>query len=292
MRLDETIYGVAARSDAAAGHGGKVSSWKMIALPHRIGFWRPDYGGSGRAVRRYIFGRNDLDRARNNARRTAGEFAAVGLSANIARARISHRATEDRNTPAPRRTHPSISRNCPWCRATNQLQFFSFLDDRPVREQVPCHQTRTTERTHELIRQNLHESPMYSGMIHGRGPRYCPSIEDKIVRFADKDSHSLVFWSRKVRDYLRDLLARLFYQSACFCAARNCAFSSGIGKCHHGSSGLCGRVRLPSRRAVQPLSHGQQTSLVSSLLDRCWERAVTKRLVLKASSLVSTPLAT
>src|SRR5262249_25076039 len=48
-----------------------------------------------------------------------------------------------------------------------------------------------TNATHELIRQNLHESPMYSGMIHGRGPRYCPSIEDKIVRFADKDSHSL-----------------------------------------------------------------------------------------------------
>ena len=52
-------------------------------------------------------------------------------------------------------------------------------------------QTRTTEKTHDLIRANLHESPMYSGLIHAVGPRYCPSIEDKIVRFSDKDSHSL-----------------------------------------------------------------------------------------------------
>jgi tRNA uridine 5-carboxymethylaminomethyl modification enzyme len=70
-------------------------------------------------------------------------------------------------------------------------QAFSFLDDRPQLDQIPCHQTRTSARTHEIIRNNLHESPMYSGMIHGVGPRYCPSIEDKIVRFADKESHSL-----------------------------------------------------------------------------------------------------
>lgn len=68
--------------------------------------------------------------------------------------------------------------------------FFSFMGNRPVREQLPCHQTRTTKLTHELIMANLQESPMYSGMIHGVGPRYCPSIEDKVVRFADKDSHS------------------------------------------------------------------------------------------------------
>lgn len=71
------------------------------------------------------------------------------------------------------------------------LRFFSFLDKRPRLPQIPCHQTRTTQKTHQLIRDNLHESPMFSGMIHGIGPRYCPSIEDKIVRFADKDSHLL-----------------------------------------------------------------------------------------------------
>ncbi len=70
-------------------------------------------------------------------------------------------------------------------------QFFSFLKDRPQLPQIPCHQTRTTEATHEIIRQNLHLSPMYSGLIHGAGPRYCPSIEDKIVRFAQRDSHGL-----------------------------------------------------------------------------------------------------
>ncbi|MBX9720409.1 MAG: tRNA uridine-5-carboxymethylaminomethyl(34) synthesis enzyme MnmG, partial [Candidatus Obscuribacterales bacterium] len=69
--------------------------------------------------------------------------------------------------------------------------FFSFLGNGPQLQQLPCHQTRTSEKTHDLIRANLHESPMYSGMIHGVGPRYCPSIEDKVVRFADKESHSL-----------------------------------------------------------------------------------------------------
>lgn len=69
--------------------------------------------------------------------------------------------------------------------------FFSFLDGRPHLPQLPCHQTRTTEKTHEAIRANLHESPMYSGLTTGVGPRYCPSIEDKVVRFSDKPSHSL-----------------------------------------------------------------------------------------------------
>ncbi len=69
--------------------------------------------------------------------------------------------------------------------------FFSFLPDRPVREQLPCYMTRTTEATHQLIHENMHRSPMFQGMIEGSGPRYCPSIEDKVVRFADKDSHHL-----------------------------------------------------------------------------------------------------
>jgi tRNA uridine 5-carboxymethylaminomethyl modification enzyme len=57
--------------------------------------------------------------------------------------------------------------------------------------QVPCHITWTNEGTHDIIRANLHRSPMYSGDIHGVGPRYCPSVEDKIVRFADKDRHQI-----------------------------------------------------------------------------------------------------
>lgn len=70
-------------------------------------------------------------------------------------------------------------------------KFFSFLPNRPVREQLPCYLTRTNERTHGLIDTNLHRSPMYSGLLQGTGPRYCPSIEDKVQRFRDKDSHHL-----------------------------------------------------------------------------------------------------
>lgn len=68
---------------------------------------------------------------------------------------------------------------------------FSFVHDRlnPPRELLPCWQTRTTEETHRIIRENLHRSALYGGRITGVGPRYCPSIEDKIVRFPDKESH-------------------------------------------------------------------------------------------------------
>ena len=69
--------------------------------------------------------------------------------------------------------------------------FFSFLPNRPIREQYPCYLTRTTEKTHEIIRNNLDKSPMYSGLIHGIGPRYCPSIEDKVIRFAHNPSHHI-----------------------------------------------------------------------------------------------------
>lgn len=58
-------------------------------------------------------------------------------------------------------------------------------------QQMPCFITHTTEKTHDIIRQNLHQSPMYAGIIEGIGPRYCPSIEDKVVRFADKLSHQI-----------------------------------------------------------------------------------------------------
>lgn len=72
------------------------------------------------------------------------------------------------------------------------LPVFSFLgnaEDHP--EQIPCFITQTNEKTHEFIREGLVDSPMYSGKIEGTGPRYCPSIEDKIVRFADKNSHQI-----------------------------------------------------------------------------------------------------
>jgi tRNA uridine 5-carboxymethylaminomethyl modification enzyme len=72
-----------------------------------------------------------------------------------------------------------------------QPRAFSFLSEGAVRPQVSCWLTHTNEQTHELIRANLHRSPLFSGVIEGRGPRYCPSIEDKVVRFADRASHQV-----------------------------------------------------------------------------------------------------
>lgn len=72
-----------------------------------------------------------------------------------------------------------------------QPQPFSFLTPKLEVEQLPCYITYTNEVVHELIRENLSRAPMYTGQIESSGPRYCPSIEDKIVRFADKESHQL-----------------------------------------------------------------------------------------------------
>jgi tRNA uridine 5-carboxymethylaminomethyl modification enzyme len=70
-------------------------------------------------------------------------------------------------------------------------QPFSFSTDRITQTQLPCYITYTNPRVHELIRANLHRAPMYSGQIKSRGPRYCPSIEDKVVRFAQKSRHQI-----------------------------------------------------------------------------------------------------
>lgn len=79
--------------------------------------------------------------------------------------------------------------------------FFSFLTDRREVDQIPCHLTTTNRAVHDLIRENLHRAPMYSGQIQTVGPRYCPSIEDKIVRFADRDEHQ-IFLEPEGRDTL------------------------------------------------------------------------------------------
>ena len=69
---------------------------------------------------------------------------------------------------------------------------FSFLaEGEPVNPQLACYITRTTAATHDIIRANIHRAPMYAGRIEGVGPRYCPSVEDKVMRFADKDSHQI-----------------------------------------------------------------------------------------------------
>ena len=70
-------------------------------------------------------------------------------------------------------------------------QPFSFLTERITTPQITCAITATSEKTHQVIQENLHHAPLFSGQIEGIGPRYCPSIEDKIVRFADKSSHQI-----------------------------------------------------------------------------------------------------
>ena len=71
----------------------------------------------------------------------------------------------------------------------DNIEAFSFENNPKKFEQVDCYLTYTNEKTHKIIRENLHRSPLYAGMIEGTGPRYCPSIEDKVVRFSDKPRH-------------------------------------------------------------------------------------------------------
>lgn len=121
----------------------------------------------------------------------AGEFAAEGLTDTLNRlgfetgrlktgtpARVDRRSVDfDKLEPQP---------------GDEAVRWFSFDPEVWVeRQQMPCHLTRTTAETHQLIRDNLHLSPIYGGWVDAKGPRYCPSIEDKIVRFADKASHQI-----------------------------------------------------------------------------------------------------
>lgn len=69
--------------------------------------------------------------------------------------------------------------------------YFSYDEPEPRMPQIPCHITYTTEQTKKIVQENIHKSPLYAGVIQGVGPRYCPSIEDKIVRFADKERHQI-----------------------------------------------------------------------------------------------------
>jgi tRNA uridine 5-carboxymethylaminomethyl modification enzyme len=78
---------------------------------------------------------------------------------------------------------------------------FSYLTDRITTAQIPCHITTTTPATHEIIRANLHRAPMYSGQIESVGPRYCPSIEDKVVRFGQRDRHQIFLEPEGLDDF-------------------------------------------------------------------------------------------
>jgi tRNA uridine 5-carboxymethylaminomethyl modification enzyme len=140
----------------------------------------------------------------------AGEFPSIGLSASLRELgftlsrlktgtppRLDARSVDFAKTIIqPGSGTPLAFRFDPGLRPMQPAQFapsFPYPDPSPTvwRRQLPCYLVRTTEATHALIRANLHRAPMYSGVIMGRGPRYCPSIEAKIVVFAGKPSHQM-----------------------------------------------------------------------------------------------------
>jgi tRNA uridine 5-carboxymethylaminomethyl modification enzyme len=119
-----------------------------------------------------------------------GEAPSLGLSATLERAGFALGRLKT-GTP-PRLDGTTID----WAalemqRGDDPPEPFSMLTERIANPQVECAITRTTAATHEVIRANVHRSPMYSGQIQSRGPRYCPSIEDKIVRFGERDGHQI-----------------------------------------------------------------------------------------------------
>ncbi len=121
----------------------------------------------------------------------AGEFAAVGLTETLDRLGFETGRLKT-GTPARVDKRSVDYSNMEAQPPDEEVRWFSFDPEAWVeREQMNCHLTRTTPATHQLIRDNLHLTPIYGGWVEAKGPRYCPSIEDKIVRFADKESHQI-----------------------------------------------------------------------------------------------------
>ncbi len=121
----------------------------------------------------------------------AGEFAAIGLTETLNELGFE---TGRLKTGTPARVDKrSVDYSCMEPQPPDrETRWFSFDPEVWIeREQMNCYLTHTTAATHQLIRDNLHLSPIYGGFIDSKGPRYCPSIEDKIVRFADKESHQI-----------------------------------------------------------------------------------------------------
>ncbi len=123
----------------------------------------------------------------------AGEGSSEGLAEDIARLGLALGRLKT-GTP-PRLAKDSIDWNALEPQHGDaRPRPFSFATDRagfPALEQVACHVTWTNERTHAFIRENIHRAPMYAGRIQGVGPRYCPSVEDKVMRFAERDRHQV-----------------------------------------------------------------------------------------------------
>ena len=119
-----------------------------------------------------------------------GEKAAYGLSESLVKHGINIKKLKT-GTP-PRVDKRTIDYSKMDIQNGDELKhFYSFKPNRPIRPQYPCYLTRTNEETHKIIKANLDKSPMFQGLIQGVGPRYCPSIEDKVVRFSENPSHHI-----------------------------------------------------------------------------------------------------
>jgi tRNA uridine 5-carboxymethylaminomethyl modification enzyme len=120
----------------------------------------------------------------------AGDFAAMGLSDSLAS--LGFRIGRLKTGTCPRLDARTIDYSALELQPGDEPPPpFSFRTARITQPQVPCHLTFTNGTTHEIIRGGLDRSPMYSGVIHSRGPRYCPSVEDKVMRFRDKERHQI-----------------------------------------------------------------------------------------------------
>ena len=120
----------------------------------------------------------------------AGDFAAMGLSDHLAD--LGFRIGRLKTGTCPRLDARSIDYSRLEVQPGDEPPPpFSFRTERIARAQIPCHLTFTNSRTHEIIRGGIDRSPMYSGVIQSKGPRYCPSVEDKVMRFRDKERHQI-----------------------------------------------------------------------------------------------------
>ena len=127
---------------------------------------------------------------RNYSAGRAGDFAVQGLSRSLVD--LGFRIGRLKTGTCPRLDGRSIDYSELQVQHGDESPIpFSFSNERVTQRQVPCHITYTNSKTHEIILAAIHRSPIYSGTIKSRGPRYCPSIEDKIVRFADKQRHQI-----------------------------------------------------------------------------------------------------
>ena len=201
-QADRALYRRAMQRDA----GGDARAGPSAPAPSRI--WRSDRDGrlagvlcadgariacgaavltTGTFLRGVIHIGERADRRPGG----SGEAPSIGLARTLGAAGPAARAAEDRHAAAAGSAHHRLGRALAADPGDAVPEPFSTLTERIANPQVACRITATTPATHALIRANLHRSAVYGGQIAGTGPRYCPSIEDKVVRFADRERHQI-----------------------------------------------------------------------------------------------------